>query len=172
MNTLDDQTVSLLHELNRMLDQEIALLEKTRSQFDRMARIVLDRDEETLETLMEEIAATHRLQQQTEQKLFAIRTTLAGFMKRPMKKMRLAHLVQELPRKFADPLKDRRKTLLDLTEQVRRSHTRAATVITECARVNRMLLENLFPNKQAVTTYGAGGQSTYGLDVGLVDMES
>ena len=48
---------------------------------------------------------------------------------------------------------------------------RTVMLLGECARINRMLLEAMFPHSEGVVTYGAGGAEPWQPDAGLVDAE-
>ena len=172
MNRLTEGAVELVDELVVLLDREIELLDKRHAQLEELSRATVRRDDEVLDPLLEQIERTQQVQTRTDLKLQALRSTLAATLGWAVAETRLARLIERLDGPRAAELDYRRQQIILLSERLKRQHMATVLVVTECARINRMLLESFFPEKRAVTTYGARGQSSWGLDVGLVDVES
>jgi len=68
-------------------------------------------------------------------------------------------------------LEDRRQQIIVLTSKLRQQHLETCLFLLESSRINRLLLESLFPDSEPVVTYGADGQDQWRPDTGLVDAE-
>lgn len=167
-----EQIAPLVDELVESLDSEASLLELRCAQLEDLSTAALQRDEEAMEELLARIERTQLDQVRTDAKLESVRGALAAKVALPVEQLRLAWLVEQLPAAQSTVLASRRRRIIELTEQLQRRHMETAVVITECARVNGMLLESFCPSMRSVTTYGAGGKSNGRWDGGLVDVES
>lgn len=172
MMSLPEEIAIFVDELVKLLDEEIELLETRCAQLAKLSKAMSRRDDETMETLLDDIEKTQELQIRTDSRLHAARHALAESFGWSLEQTRLAKLIEELPDQFASEVDYRRKRIVLLSDQLKRRHMETVVVVTECARVNRLLLESLFPQTQSVTTYGTQGKSSWQLDVGLVDVES
>ena len=172
MISLPRNVEPLVNELLQVLDTEIELLDLRCGQFSRLTQASIERDDQVLHDLLEEIEATQQDQQETDMRLQALRQTLATALGLTEKKLRLAWLIRQMPPEQASAIQHRRRQIIVLTDRIKRQHMETALVVSECARVNRLLLENLFPQAQTVTTYGARGESSRSQGSGLLDLES
>ena len=59
----------------------------------------------------------------------------------------------------------------ELAERLQLAHLRAVVLLGECARINRLLLESLFPASRTPATYSQGGAEPWGSGPGLLDAE-
>jgi flagellar biosynthesis/type III secretory pathway chaperone len=161
----------LVDELVGVLDDEIALLELRVSQLQGMSDAILSRNEEELEKLLDEVERTEQLQSATDSKLKGIRMALAGVFGCEPDEMKLSRLILELPPEKRLAVSHRREHIVRITETLRRKHLETAILLSECARINRMLLSAMFPDSQTATTYSAEGAEVWRPDTGLVDAE-
>lgn len=161
----------LTDELLAVLDAEVALLGKRCEQLDLLAEAVAQRDDATLETLLDEIEIAQKLQEQLDRKVHAVRAALANHYGVPVEQMRLSRLVRWLSGHRKGAVDYRRQQVLLLAEDLKQKNFEAAVVLSECARLNRMLLQCLFPKDQGVTTYGSDGSAVWRFGAGAVDAE-
>lgn len=168
---------AMIGELLGLLDEEIVLLDLRRRQLEALSEAIVVRDNDRLEGLLEEIERTLEVQTSTDGKLKALRAALAEKMAGPGgvplrgEEVRLSALAQRLEGEQPQALEDRRRQIVQLAGELRTQHLRTAILLTECGRINRMLLEAIFPRSQSVTTYSEGGSSSWRPDTGLVDAE-
>ena len=172
MSSLPQGAGDLVDELTALLDEEIELLELRCSQLGTLTSATLERNDDVLETVLREIEKTQQRQVATDLKLQALRDAFAEALGWSVEEMRLSQLADSLPPAQGSAVRYRRRQIVLLSDKLKRQHIETVVVVTECARVNRMLLESLFPKAGAVTTYGARGQRSARLDTGLVDVES
>ena len=85
--------------------------------------------------------------------------------------MKLSKLIEQLDDEHRLGVNYRREQIVLLAEQLRRRHVETAMLLMESARVNRMLLESLFPQSEPVNTYGTEGAQSWRPDAGLLDAE-
>jgi len=172
MNCPPERIAALIGELTTVLDEEIGLLERRCDQLRDLAEATLQRDDDGLEALLDRVERALETQAATDLKLQALRNALADAFGWSIPQMRLARLIEELPGRLAAEISYRREQILLLSERLKDQHVRTALVVSECARINRLLLESFFPEGRRVTTYSSTGASSWGLDTGLVDVES
>jgi flagellar biosynthesis/type III secretory pathway chaperone len=165
------QTDALLAELTGVLDEQIGLLTSRREQMDRLSSAIVHRDDDAMEPLLEEMERTQGLQKSADERLATLRQSLASTAGCAVDHLRLSRLLQELRGPVRDAVAERRRRLVALSDELRQRHLRTVLLLAESARINRLLLETLFPASQPVTTYDAGGADQWRPDTGLVDTE-
>jgi hypothetical protein len=165
-------TPTQIHSLEGLLDEEAALLVLRHSQLGSLCAAIVERDESAVERILDQIEQAQELQTIGDQKVAALRDELACRLGVQARALRLSALIERLPAWCQAGMLTRRRRVLDLAERFRVQHMRTVMLLSECARINRLLLEGLFPRCQAVTTYGADGSQNWRVDAGLVDTES
>ncbi len=163
---------SLIDELLGALDDQINVLELKCSQLAGLSRALVRRDNEATEAILEEMERAEEVQASADLRLVAVRGTFAEALGCEVEKLKLSRLVAELPPRWARATDHRRRRIVDLTGKLRREHLRTAMLLSECARINRMLLESLLPVGEAVVTYGVEGMNLWRAETGLMDTES
>jgi flagellar biosynthesis/type III secretory pathway chaperone len=161
----------MLKELNAVLDEEIALLSLRRSQMKLLSGAILDRDDDAVERLLGEIERMGQLQAQADARLGKLRSGLAELFGCQVDQMRLSRLIESLAGADRQAIEQRRRQIAQLAGELQRQHLETAVVVFECARINRLLLECLYPAGSSVNTYGAGGAGAWRGEAGLVDTE-
>ena len=167
----------MIAELLDLLDEEIVLLDLRRRQFEALSEAIAMRDNDRLEVLLEEIERTLEMQTGVDAKLKILRASLAEEMAGPGRaplrdeEVRLSDVARRLGGKRRRAIEDRRAEIVRLAGELRTQHLRTAVLLTECGRINRLLLEAVFPHSRSVTTYSEGGSSSWRPDTGLVDAE-
>jgi len=161
----------LVEELVAALDEQIELLKLRRALLEGLCQAMLHRDEETVEKLLDRIEQAQPLQAAADGGLMALREELAKALRCDARQLKLSMLWQRLGAAQRQRLESRRGEVLAQAEAFRRQHLTATVVLTECARVNRLLLESLFPPSQAVVTYGTRGTEEWRAPSGLMDEE-
>ncbi len=163
---------TLLADLTALLDEETALLELRRRQLSDLGVAIVAADDEALGALLEEMEQAQVVQMAADRRLRNLRGALAGALGCRPEDIRLSGLIERLSGEQRAGLAARRQRLRRLADDVRREHIRAAMLLVECARINRELMNGLFPHSKPVTTYSTGGPVSWRLDTGLLDTES
>lgn len=163
--------LALVEEMLPVLNEEIALLTLRRAQLETLSKALIENDDKALERLLAEMEETQQIQADTERKLQALRAALANAVGCDPNRLRLASLMERLDDEHRAMLDYRRQRIILLVKAVRAQHLRTTMHLLESARINRMLLEGLFPRTQSVGTYDVHGSSCWHPDGGLVDAE-
>jgi hypothetical protein len=161
---------SLLVELRSTLDEEIALLTHRAEQLEVLSQAVAERDDEVMDGLLREMERTIGVQTRADLKLNNLRNSIAAELGWPPQEMKLARLIPMLSDPMRLELDYRRRQIVTLSDRVRQRHMQASIMVMECSRINRALLDTLFP-RQSVQTYDAGGRQEWTNGAGLVDAE-
>ncbi len=163
---------ALVAELANLLDNEIKILDLRSRQMVAMRRHIADRNDQALCSLMAEVDETREFQETSERQLVALRRTLAEtFSYDGPGQLRLSWLIPQLDANGQAMIGYRRERIVELAGRFRSEHARTAMLLRECMRINRLLLENLFPSNETATTYGAGGRTAWQSEAGMVDTE-
>lgn len=162
----------LADELLPVLDEGIALLDLRRSQLEAVSCAVIGRDDTALEPLIGRIEQARQSQARADLKLKALCRNLAESLGQGRQKVRLAELIDKLPEPQRLAIDCRRQQISLQAQRFRKQHLETAVLLSECARVNRLLLEALLPGSETVTTYEKGGAAMWRSGTHLVDAES
>ncbi len=153
------------------LDQEIRLLTQRQAQLERMSEAILRHDEDRLEDLLGEMQQALDDQARADRRLRQAQAALAQALGCGSRPVRLRLLAQRLAGRQRAQLESRRRRIVALALDVRRQHLRTIVLVRECARINRLLLETIFPGSREVETYTAGGAERWRPNTGLVNAE-
>jgi flagellar biosynthesis/type III secretory pathway chaperone len=159
----------LVAQLLAVLDEEAALLELRRVQMEDLFGAIARRDDPSMERLLAAMEQAQARQGRTDQKLNAIRTSLGRQLGCPARETRISLLARRLPAPWSGTLRRRARQLTDLAERLRRQHLETSFLLSECSRINRLMLENLGV-AGTLTTYQAGGATTWH-DGGIISAE-
>lgn len=158
-------------ELLALLDEEIRMLHLRKAQFDELYDLILHHNEPRMEALLDEMTCAQQDQTQLDTKLKALRTLFAKAIGCQERELRLLLLAKYLDPPYGTELQYRREQIILLAEQLKRKHLDTAMLLSESARVNRILLEGLLPSSEPVTVYGTNGTKPWRSSSGLVDAE-
>jgi len=162
---------ALVAELVAVLDEEIALLIKKQSELAALADSIVERDDERLAGLLVEMQQTQQAQSATDVKLDALRNIFAERLLCRPEELKLSRIIESLDEDDRLTVDYRRQQIVVLGEQLRREHLETAILLAESARINRLLLEGLFPQSRPVTTYDIDGQKSWRPGAGLLNTE-
>lgn len=158
-------------ELLSLLEEEIELLRVRTRQFDELYDAILHRRDERMESLLEAMTDAQHRQVDLDGKLQTLRTIFARALGVEENTIRLSRLIDWLDGTHATDLRNQREQIILLAERLKKKHLTTAVLLSESARINRMLLEGLLPKADSVTTYGTGGTKPWQMNSGLVDAE-
>ena len=153
------------------LDEEIRLLELRQSHLERLSVAVIERDETGMEGLLGDMQQVLQSQLEVDRRLRQAQSALAGDLGCPPEQVRLQLLAERFQGRHRANIESRRKRIVDLAEGLRRKHLRTSVLLRQCARINRLLLEAIFPQSKEVATYSTEGHERWRPDTGLVSAE-
>jgi hypothetical protein len=165
-------SLDLVEPLREALGEEIAALNLRRSQLKLLREAILERDDEAVERLLGQLEQAQSIQSLLEVRLRALREALADELDLPLGRTTLSALIQRLPLAAARELDLCRREVIHLVRGLQRQHLELAILLRECARINRLMVEQLLGPGRRVTTYAAGGRREWQDGAGLMDTES
>jgi flagellar biosynthesis/type III secretory pathway chaperone len=161
----------LLSKLADILDEEISLLNAKSEQLEALSAALIERDDEAMQSLLDEMERTQRAQAAADVKLEAVRGSLAALAGRKPACVTLAEIIDSLDDEPRAEMDSRRGQIVVLARHLRHKHLSAVLLLAESARINRLFLERLFPSCRPVRTYGAKGADSWRAEAGLFDAE-
>jgi flagellar biosynthesis/type III secretory pathway chaperone len=171
MNRRDIALDMILDELLSVLDAELGLLDVRRDQLSRLGSIVLDRRMDEAPPLLEDIEQTVRDQQRVDIRLAASRATIANHLGVDAEHLRLSQIVDLVDSRRAVEIDYRRQQIIHQTRAIQKENMRVSMMISEIGKLNRLMLEAIFPQQTRVTTYGSAGSQTWQTSQSLVNAE-
>ena len=161
----------LAAQLREVLDQEIAALNLRRSQLGLLREAILQRDDEGVARMLAQLEQAQAVQSQLEGRLEALRESAAEELGLPTRQVTLSALIARLGPAQGRGLDLCRRQIIHLLKALQRQHLELAMLLRECARINRLVLEQILGGG-GVMTYRAGGRDDWRDGAGLMDMES
>lgn len=159
----------LLDDLAAFLDGRTDQMQRTLEQLNLLRAAVIRRDESALAEMLEQT----RLESQWRDDLDAAQGVLgqrlaAAFgLAEPVNLTRLCAVLDAVQ---AERFRHKQRELLELAERVRVEHAATETLLRECARCNRHLLEAIVGRSAQHNTYDPQGQSRRSMDGSLVNV--
>jgi len=158
MKIADERIQPLLADLLDVLDEQIVLEEQAVGHLRGMYEALLARDDAAMARLMDEALATHERFASAETRRVALGSELADALSWDRRDATLLRIATETPGPQGEALRRRHVRIQALVGEVRRQHLRTASLLVECARLNRAVLGGLLPQADRLETYGTGGQ--------------
>lgn len=151
------------------LDGQIRLLEAKIAQLDDLSQGLVACDNDRMERVLAAMESLSAEQSRHGRALAAARRELAEAL--GCESGRLADLIMRLPGPWRQAIQSRRALVGQKVKELRNKHMTVATLLSECSRVNRLMLECLFPSAPAVTVYAPQGADHWRGSGRLLDME-
>jgi hypothetical protein len=145
-------------ELLSVLDVDIQQLRNNLSLLDKLRSLVLKRDEAGLRSLLDVVRTMPNGEAGNESKRISIRKTLAGMLGWEFEEVTLTRLEEAIsgPQRFG--IAEKKAEITSLIGSLRTEYSRTALLLSECARFNRLLLNNIMEFGRATAlTYKSNG---------------
>lgn len=157
----------LVDELLSVLDAEAELVDKSLACLDRMRGCVIKRDETGLGQLLAKIQSEADVYTTQEGKRRAVCEKLAEVVGLSADEVSLSRLQQlrkeadgfELSADRSAAVSERRQTLQKSIARLRAEQAATAALLSECARLNRLMLSGIFEDRPGADTYSAEGKA-------------
>ncbi len=159
----------LLAELNAVLDQEQRRVERTLTELDDLRSAVIRRDEAGLQDLLSRIGARQSDFSPLDQRRQRLRQRLADWIGCDLERLNLTRVIRGLPAEQGDPLRHRQQQLYKQVRQLKMEHHLTGLLLTDCARLNRMLLRAMLGG--VGDSYNAQGRSSWQVQDRLVSVQ-
>lgn len=157
MNPADRVPDKAIERLLEALDRELALLDRRERQTDELRQAIIKADDVGMEALLERMDQADREQTLVDAEVGALRSALGAMLDPRAGMMKLSELVKRLPPDQAEPIERRRTQIVRKITELRRLHVETAVLLSECARINRMLLDAMLQGGAPASTYDARG---------------
>lgn len=154
----------LVDDLLSVLDEDIRLVEKALSRLDEIRGFVIKRDEVSLRGLLKDIEGDRGYYVANESKRQQVRDELAAALGCSAEAVNLSKLERaqlRMPPEKRTALSEKKTKLKTLVEKLKTEHLRTAMLLSECVRLNRLLLKGIFGFDSQAVTYGADGNTKW-----------
>jgi len=158
MKPADLEAQSKIKELLIVLDGDIEHIRKSLSLLNELRSLVVKRDDESLSKLLESISGQAQDYENHQAKRLSIRKDLAQALGCRTREVTLSALEGVVPEENKAGITGRKEQLRSLTEQLKKEHLSTTMLLSDCAKFNHMLLENVFKlSRDQTVTYDSAG---------------
>ncbi len=161
----------MVQRLTDSLDLQIELLGARSDELDTLSECICANDNDRMEKLLAEMALSRQRQDQADREFKNARDGLAGHLGWQVGETRLERLLELVGEPDRRVLAQRRRQVADLAATLRRKHRQTGVLLSECAKINRLLIDCLLGDDQRVTVYGATGAQHWRGSGSLMDTE-
>ena len=161
-----------IDELLAVLDTDIRHIQQNLSYLNELRSYVIKRDDAALSKLLELIRGRSDSYQSNELKRQSVRKELAGALGWSLEQVTLTALVSGLSREKREQVTRKKEELSSLIKDLKKEHLSTALLLSECARINRMLLKEIFNLGNSGTVYyGSNGAAKRQSDMAFVNLQ-
>lgn len=154
-----------------VLDEDIGHIEATLLRLDQLRKLLIKRDDKSLEQLLEEIQTQGETYAATESKRQELRHEMAMVLGFQDRDLTLSELVACVGGPDGTALAERQTRLKSLVARLKREHKVTTLLIADCARFNRSLLRVFFgPTARTGPTYSATGTVRHPTGTAVLNM--
>jgi hypothetical protein len=158
-------------KLLAVLDEDIRYIHDSLLQLNELRSSVVKRDDAALDRLLSTIRAKAGSYVVNESKRQSLRKDLADALGCNVEQMTLTMLESRLPIEKKAQVANKKAELRTLIGELKREHLATATLLSECARFNNLLLASIFDlGKTGTLTYRANGVTNRQMDKTLVNL--
>lgn len=149
-----------INELMIVLDIDIAHLQESLLRLNDLRMLVVKRDNDKLGELLMTIEASTNSHKENEQRRQQICQYIADVAGIQSKYATLADIEEMVDGPTKLEFSRKRAKLKVLASEIKNDHQSASMLLTDCARINRMLLDNVFGGgKSREISYSANGSA-------------
>lgn len=143
MKTVTLETEGKVQQLLAILEEDIRRSEKTLNWLDQLRGMVIKRDDAGLNSLLTEIQGQGRNYKNSDSQLHGLRREIARNLGCNFKQVTLTRLQGELSGQMLDEANKVKENLQNVCLKLRKEHAATVMLINECARFNKLLLQNI-----------------------------
>ena len=159
-------------ELLVFLDRDIQHIQESLLKLNELRRLVIKRDDAALGKLLESIQAEADSYRNHELNRQPIRKELANALGCNVEQMTLSTLEASLPKGKKAQVTQRKAKLRSLIKELKKEHLSTALLLSECARLNKLLLKSIFDiGKTEVVYYDSNGATRRQTDTAFVNLQ-
>jgi hypothetical protein len=166
--SIDDK----IDELLAVLDTDIRHIQQNLSYLNELRSYVIKRDDASLSKLLELIRGRSDSYRSQELKRQSVREELADALGWSLEQVTLSALGSSLPKGKREQVTRKREQLSSLIQELKKEHLSTALLLSECARINRTLLKEIFNLGNSGTVYyGSNGAAKRQSDMAFVNLQ-
>jgi hypothetical protein len=159
-------------ELLLVLDEDIRHIQQSLSRLNELRSLVIKRDDVSLGKLLELIRSESEGYRKHELQRQSIRKELAAALGCGFGQMTLSTLEADLPKEKKEQVTEKKAKLNSLIKELKKEHLSTALLLSECARINKMLLNSVFNFGNTGTVYyGSNGATKRQNDTAFVNLQ-
>jgi len=161
-----------IDELLAVLDTDIQHIQQSLSYLNDLRSSVIKRDDTALGKLLKLIQGRSDDYRSHELKRQSVRKELAGALGCSFQQVTLSTLEASLPKGKREQVTRKKEELTSLIKELRNEHLSTALLLSECARINRTLLKEIFNlGNSGTVCYGSNGAAKRQNDVAFVNLQ-
>jgi len=154
-----------------VLERDIVHIERTLVYLNGLRGLVIKRDEQNLGRLLEEIRTEAQEYSANEQRRRTAREQLAGLFGCKPEELTLSVLRTRIDEPAKTAIAERQERLRALTQQLQKEYISTAALLSDCARINSLLLKIVFErSRTGLVCYDAQGATARGADAAFMSM--
>ena len=161
-----------IEQLLLVLEKDVEHLENCLVRVDQLRSLVVKHDDAGLSALLEEIGKESDIYGSNELQRNSIRMELADDLGCDVEQLTLTRLEEILPAGQREQVSEKKNLLRSLAMKVRGEYMKTEMILSECSRINSVLLKNVFELGlgKGVVTYNSQGSSCRQGDSAFVNM--
>ncbi len=172
MKTVAIEIEDKVDELLACLDKDSLHIEQSLSQLQELRRLVIKRDDAALGKLLESIQAESAHHRGHELKRQLVRRELASVLGCSLEQVTLSALEVTLPEARKTQVTQLKARLRALVEEFKKEHVTTALLLSECARLNNLLLKGIFDlGRTGTVYYNPDGTTKRQADTAFVNLQ-
>ncbi len=154
-----------------VLERDIEHIERTASHLNKLRGLVIKRDEQGLSQLFEGIKKEVQEYSANERHRLLIREQLAGLLGCRTNELTLSVLVKRIGEPAKTAVAMSREKLKALVGHLQREYASTVALLTDCARINSMLLKIIFErSRRGPVCYDSTGVTSRESDAAFMSM--
>ena len=161
-----------VEELLACLDKDARQIEESLAQLNQLRTLVIKRDDAALGELLENIQAQSDRHSRQQQERQSVRKDLANALGCDLERMTLSALQERLPEGRREQVRQMKEKLKRLVAELRKEYTSTVLLLSECSRLNNMLLRSILNLARAgEVSYNANGVVRRQTDTAFVNLK-
>ena len=159
-------------ELLVCLEADVRHIQESLSNLNELRSLVIKRDDDALGKLLDHIRARADSHDINESNRQSIREELAHSLGCDIEQMTLSRLASSLPQAKREQLIEIQTRLRTLTKELKKEHLSTALLLSECTRLNSLLLRSVFDlDRTEAVYYGPNGVTKRQTDTAFMNLQ-
>ncbi len=160
-----------VRELLDVLDRDIEQIERATSRLNELRELVIKRDEQALARVLEKIRTEAQDYQANEQQRSLIRQQLSGLLGCKGDRLTLSVLQSRIAEPAKSAVAGIQQKLKTLVRRLQTEYVSTVTLLSDCARINAILLKIVFDRGQTgPICYDSTGSASRESDAAFMNM--